>query len=84
MPTERGGVGALLWAEDMVEAADALEAQAARITELEAALAPFLRLVDPEEGGWRVLDDDVLEIDDSTPLTVREADAIRAQLARHP
>jgi hypothetical protein len=65
-------------------AADALEAQASRITELEAALAPFLRLVDPEEGGWRVLDDDVLEIDDSTPLTVREADAIRAQLARHP
>lgn len=63
---------------------DELEAQAARITELEAALAPFLRLVDPEEGGWRVLDDDVLEIDDSTPLTVREADAIRAQLARHP
>jgi len=34
-----GGVGALLWAEDMFKAADALEAQAARITELEAALA---------------------------------------------
>lgn len=31
-----GGVGALLWAEDMFKAADALEAQAARITELEA------------------------------------------------
>lgn len=34
-----GGVGALLWAEDMFKAADALEAQAARNTELEAALA---------------------------------------------
>jgi hypothetical protein len=74
----------MLLGHHLSDAADALEAQAARITELEAALAPFLRLVDPEEGGWRVLDDDVLEIDDSTPLTVREADAIRAQLARHP
>lgn len=33
-----GGVGALLWAEDMFKAADALEAQAARITELEQFL----------------------------------------------
>lgn len=69
---------------DLRAAADALEAQAARITELETVLAPFLRLMDPEEGGWRVLDVDFLEIDDSTPLTAGEADAIRALLTRHP
>ena len=55
------------------------EAQAARITELETALRPFLRLMEPD-GGWHVLDDDVLEIDDSTALAPGEADAIRAQL----
>ena len=74
-----GRTGCDCHAPTMWAAADALEAQAARITELETALRPFLRLMEPD-GGWHVLDDDVLEIDDSTALAPGEADAIRAQL----
>ena len=50
-----GGVGALLWAEGMFKAADALEAQAARNTELERWKAEALVVLGQWDEVWEAL-----------------------------